>query len=89
MADPGGMVNDYREYVAEGSLRVEAGIFFDNWNFIWDADFVRATVGKDSPLITILTDHAPKILEEIIQFINEHKKGIINEEDEKNFEGGD
>ncbi len=80
-------MREYDGYVAEATLEVREGTFFDLWVFNWNGELVRATVGKATKTVTVLTDHRSMTLEEIHNFIQQTTEGLTDAE-ANNFEGG-
>jgi hypothetical protein len=80
------MLSEYNDYVAEATLEIKEGAFYDQWRFMWGGEIVRATVGRDVPKITVLSDHPDQAYGEIHQFIKETMTRIDNEQIEYEFE---
>jgi hypothetical protein len=72
-------MREYLEHVAEATLEITKGAFYDQWSFLWEGELVRATVGNTHYQITILTDHLDSSLIEIKGFI-QNLVGKINYE---------
>jgi hypothetical protein len=81
-------VREYDNYVAEATLKVQEGAFFDLWVFNWNGELVRATISKVTNTVTVLTDHRLTALEEIHNFIQQIIERLTGAE-ENDFESGD
>lgn len=79
-------MHEHLELVADATLEIHEGSFFDQWVFLWAGDLVRATVGRDSYQITILTDHLDSTMEEIRLFITRTSRNLRNKEDSDDLE---
>jgi len=73
-------MREYNGMIAETTLEIQEGSFFNSWRFLWDGELVRATVGIDIPKITILTDHKSEDLEGISEFILQTAERIKNDD---------
>lgn len=73
-------MHEYLDLVADATLEIHEGSFFNQWVFLWAGELVRATVGRDNRQITILTDHLDSTIEEIGLFIERTEKSLRDKE---------